>query len=116
MAFSDQIATMQAVVYGQYGIAATWTPKAAGVPVPVTLLPDQGDGVADFGAIGRRVRARNVFRVRVSEIATSLAALGLPAMDPAPADTLIVGADSLTIINQPERKDQRRTEWTLEAN
>jgi hypothetical protein len=116
MAFDEDLAASQAVIYGALGIAASWTSKAVGVPVPVTLLPDQGDGTADFGALGRRTRARNVFRVRASEIAASLTVLGLALTDPASGDTLVVGTDALTIINQPERKDLRRTEWTLEAN
>ncbi len=116
MAFSDDLSATQAVIYGALGAPAEWTPQGQSA-VTVTLLRDQADANAEFSSLGRRVVARNVFRLRVSEIAALVAAGALTVGTmPAKGDQILFAETELTIINQPDRRDAWRTEWTLECS
>jgi hypothetical protein len=110
MAFADELAAMQAVIYENLGLPAWWTPSG-GEPYPVTLLADQGDKIGVIGGLGKTNLSRNVFRVRVSELAVAA-----PGLSPKKGDKVQLqsaGSPMLTVVDPPSADDSRRTEWTL---
>jgi hypothetical protein len=114
MSAQSNIALMQAIVYGEYGVPALWTSDIA-LSVPLTILPDQADQAGQIGGLGRQTLERNVFRVRVSEVEANA-----PGVHPKRGDIVqLVDATGapigrrLSIIDPPARNDTHQTEWTL---
>lgn len=109
MSFADELAGLQAEAYATFGVDLLLLREGFS-PILLRALPDNADATASFEHIGRRRVARAVYRVRVSEMEASA-----PGFQPKPGDGVQVGVEAFEVVNQPERKDKLRTEWTLEC-
>jgi hypothetical protein len=119
MAFSDDLAALQATVYTGFGVPATWT-IPGGSPQPLTLLPAKPDDSAWSGAHWDErpaATAANHFKVRTSE----LTALGLVTMDTASRQaiptwngaTVNLGDGIERTMPRPKSADPRHLEWII---
>jgi hypothetical protein len=85
--------------FAAFGIDAVYTP-AGGEPIPVRVIARRPDTIVGFGET--RIHAETAtFELRASEAASP--------------HQLTVGAETLTVQCEPERRDPDRLVWTLDV-
>jgi hypothetical protein len=88
--------------FAAFGVDAVY-PPAGGEPVSVRVIARRPDTIVGFGET--RIHAETAtFEVRPSDVA-----------DPRPGDQLAVGAETLVVRGEPERRDPERLVWTLDV-
>lgn len=100
MAYADDIARVQAAVYGRYGLPAVWTAALDGTQTPVTVLRGDADTVIGFGQ-SQALAPDDQIRVRKSELAA-----------PAQGDQVTIDGIVHEVAGDPRSTDPRRTEWS----
>lgn len=84
----------------EFGIEAIYTPPGGGAGTPCTVIRDNPDMDASFGD-GRTLRQGDQLLFRADEV---------PA--PARLGTFKIGAEILTIQDDPQQRDADRAFWT----
>lgn len=93
----------------EFSVTLTLTPAAGGPAVDLLALPDLADKVDQYGQ-RRSVIERNVYRVRVHELAAKA-----PGFEPLKGDLVQVGDRQMRLVNAPIHEDVRRLEWRLDC-
>lgn len=92
--------------YSVFGVPATYTPPAGGgAAVAFTGTLVKPDVPVPMGGGGRFIAQTRVVRARVSELAS-----------PAKGGIIVLGGETLKIVQAPRREDDLRLEWTLEVD
>ena len=97
----DFDALLHRPLFEVFGVAATYTPPGGGSPVSCKVILDSRDRELEFGR-GAAIMQGQTLQVRRSE---------LPS--PAKGGTFTIGAETLTVLDDPRSDDPDRHVWRM---